>query len=292
MSWSGIALSKVGAKPLWLYRLEKDDSVAYYVRRMRRISALPVGHVVDVFHPANVFSPIDVFAQTFEPLPITNSPIRATDNSAKKQVTLTLPRTNATAQTFLGDLGIATTLATIWQGFENDVDAEYPKMFSGEVQLVKPSWTTTSLVCESNGSNLRGKALSEVIQRPCRHALYHNVGCKLTLSDHQITITATSLVANVLTASGASAYDDGYFTGGIIQYGQSMQLITAHTGSTLQVLGSVGALATDLSGGAVDVLLAPGCDRSRAGCLRFDNMLNFGGFEHLTNSPFDGRSVT
>lgn len=293
MTWATWAAALVGAKPVYLYKLEKDNEVAFYTSRSSEYSAAPATMDLSIFDFDNVFELQDVFAADFSERPIAHSSIKLTQNSAKRLVTISLPRTDAFAQKFIGDLGIAETKVSIWQGFENDTDKEFPRLFLGEVRLVKPTWATVSLVCEDSGSIIKGKGIAAVIQRPCRHALYHG-GCGLTLANWQGTGAATAMSSGVVTVTEAASEADGYYAGGIISYGGALQLITAHSGTSLTVLGAVGDLEADIgASGTQSVEIAAGCNRSMSVCDgTFSNSANFGGFKELTDSPFDGRSIT
>ncbi len=293
MSWATWAATLIGSKPVYLYKIEKDGDAAYYTSRFADYSAAPASMAIDFFEPDDFFSRIDFFAETFSKRPIAHSAIRETSNTRKKTVTLSLPRTDAMAQKFIGDLGQAETRVTIWQGFENDtVDKEFVRMFSGDVLMVKPTWGAVSLVCEDDGTQGKAKGIADVIQRPCRHALYFGK-CTLALADYQTTGAATAITGNAVTVTEASAQADGYYAGGIMAYGGALQLITAHSGTSLTLLAPVGDLAADIAAsGTQSVSIARGCNRSMADCITFSNDDNFGGFQHLTDSPFDGRSMT
>lgn len=293
MSWATWASKVFGAKPVYLYRIAKDNDVAYYTSRSTNISATPVNLEIDFFEPEDFFHPIDFFAKTFDALPITHSAIATTAKESKKLVTLKFSQSDTFAQKFIGPLGIATTSVTIWHGFENDPDGEFVRLFLGEMVLVKPTWRTIALVCEDFGSAMKDKGLSDVIQRPCRHALYHGK-CTLALADWENAGTASAMTNSVVTVAEAAGQADGYYSGGIISYDGALQLITAHSGSSLTVLGSVGDLEADIgTGGPQAVTIAPGCSRSMSVCdERFFNSANFGGFKEMTDSPFDGGSIT
>ena len=292
MTWATWAATLVGAKPVYLYQIEKDGEAAYYTSRFSTYSALPATMELDIFDFADFFAQVDFFRADFSERPIGHSAIRSSSNSAKRLVTITLPRTDAFAQKFIGELGIATTKISIWKGYENDPDQEFPRIFTGEIRLVKPTWLTVSLICEDSGLIIKGKGIADVIQRPCRHALYFGK-CTLALADWQTTGSATAMSSGIVTVTEAALEADGYYAGGIISYGGALQLITEHTGTALTVLGAVGDLESDISGsGTQSVEIAKGCNRSMTDCISFDNDDNFGGFKELTDSPFDGRSVT
>ena len=292
MSWSSWATTRVGAKPVWLYSLSKDGDTAYYTSGSKSYSAAPATMQLDIFRVSDLFSRINFFEETFLPRAISHSTIRATHNPGKKQVTFALPRSDAFAQKCLGGLGIAKTSVEVWQGFENDLVKEFPRMFRGEISIVKPSWMRIDLVCEDVSSALRNKAIAAVVQRPCRHALYHGL-CTLDVADFAEPGTAVSLSSRLLTVTEAAAQQDGYYSGGLVAYGQALQFITEHKGDKLSLLGAVGSLEADLANnGPQLVTIAPGCNRTMQVCRdRFSNSDNFGGFEFLTDSPFDGRSV-
>lgn len=280
MTFSAIAGLLSGQRPFYLY-LFRRAGVEY------RYTTLP----------ANLERTVSgVTGTTWAASAISHGRIPYSSESYRSEFPVTLPLSDEFARLFLAPVGVEVATVTVWRGFLNDPDAELVVQYKGGVLGAKPRQDgTIVLTCMSELSGLRRKGLTAVIQRPCRHALYHG-GCGLDLADYLTTAAITAMTTDglTLTVPVADAQPDGYFSAGVFQYGTSREMIAQHTGETLKLAAPVPGLtaAFAASGGALTVSIAPGCNLTRDTCLtRFDNLNNFGGFPWLTDTPFDGRSI-
>lgn len=119
-------------------------------------------------------------------------------------------------------------------------------------------------------------------QRSCDHALY-SVGygcCNVVKALFTRTGVISSISGTTVTSTVFAAEVDDWFRGGVLVVGFAKRLITSHIGSTITISRSI---ATATPG---DVLTATaGCDHLPTTCLtKFNNKLNYGGNEFLTNA--------
>ena len=280
MTFSAIASLISGQRPFYLY-LFRRAGVEY------RFTTLPSDLTRTV---------AGVTGTVWSASAISHGRIPYSAESYRSEFPITLPLFDQFARLFLAPIGIQVATVTVWRGFQNDPDSELVVQYKGGVLGAKPRENgTIILTCMSEISGLRRKGLTAVIQRPCRHALYHG-GCGLALADWQSTAALTAMTTDglTLTVGAADAQPDGYFSAGVFEYGGLREMIASHVGPTLRLASPVPGLAAAFaaSGGALTVKIAPGCNLTRGTCLnRFDNLDNFGGFPWLTDTPFDGRSI-
>lgn len=294
MSYGGILSTIFGKRPVWLYHFIKDGEERFYTSRNSDYTQSDA----DFFDQLDMFADdaINFFGRTWISTPIMQSRIRTTSAMGRAETELVMPQTNEWAQRYITDNGYEDNTVLIYHLFENDPDLELSLRFRGRVIAARPMLTRIVLVCENRFTELRRKGLAAVIQRPCRHALYHGQngrGCGAVLANFQTPGTITAYTGNNYTVAAAASQADGYYSGGILSWQGKLQFITRHSGSTLTLLGPVPGLAEAFaSSSSEDVLIAPGCDLSRATCdTRFGQLANFGGFPWADESPYDGRTL-
>lgn len=271
MVWSTFAALVSGKRPVWLYEITIDGTV-------NRITTKRGGYTYG--------------GNTYTEAALRHSNIRQTQMIGRAEMSLVFARTNALAQTIRDTLNSIETRVTIRSGDENDPDQEFVTRFDGRIVATRPNLTAIDLVCENRFTAFRRKAISAVMQRPCRYALYFG-GCGLDREDYYLDGTATAYTGETITVTEAAAQADDYYSGGLLRYNGREQMIVRHTGSTLRMIGPVDGLATEIASiGTAPVEIAPGCNRALSDCdLKFGNSINYGGFHLMTDNPFDGRNV-
>lgn len=271
MSFSAFHSLVSGKRPVWLYQITLDGSTTYYTNKAG-------GYTYS--------------AQAYTQANVAHSSIKQTPQISRAQVTLTFPRSNTVAQTARDTLDLASTSVKILYGDENDPDQEFVTWFSGRVISTKPLWPTISLICENNFTAFRRKAIGAIMQRPCRHALYYG-RCPAVLADNQTSATATDWTDPVLTVTEAASQADGFYTGGLVEYGGKFQMITKHEGTSLTLLHRMESLNDEITAsGSATVDIARGCNRTMAHCIAITgSAAPHGGFPWMSESPFDGRLI-
>lgn len=175
-------------------------------------------------------------------------------------------------------------------------ELEAPIYWIGTVGNVKPkNGAGVLMVGRASISLLKQTGLRLAWQVQCPHALYDSQ-CKVNPADWTYLYEIQSVVGNVVTLKTNGADQAaGFFTGGIVQWlvapdTYNHRQIEAHTNTLVfTIFGRGDGLAADM-----DVELLPGCSRDidENGCLRFDNVDNYGGHKYKPGkSPFDGSPV-
>lgn len=276
MTYATTLASVFGKSGIWLYEFTRDGTTTRLCSAMSNYT--------------------DGSAVTWTAAPVTHTRFRVTSALGRAETEIVFPQSYAFARTYLTDLSYSTNTLTIYHEFKSQSPEERVTKFKGRVIGTRPKFTRLTLIAENRFTENRRKGLSAVMQRPCRHALYHSkdgLGCGLNIASFEAAGSVTALSGNVATVSAASSQADGYYSGGVITWNSKRQMIVKHSGSSLTLLGSLDGLSAALaSSGSESVTIAPGCDLTRATCnSRFNNLANFGGFPWMTESPFDGRTL-
>lgn len=226
-------------------------------------------------------------APTWEPSPVSHGDIEQTGNIEKAGLDLTFPLTDTFASGFLLPTAAITTV-TVWRGHHTDVSEEHRVIWKGRALGATERGNLIVLAVESIFTSMRRTGCRARYQRTCRHALYH-VGCNLDREDFESSGTVSVIDGLVLTVAEAASEADGYYSAGIVNFGGLMGFVARHAGDQITLLTAIPGLADEVTAnGTAAVLLAPGCNLTRAHCnARFDNGLNFGGFDRMPdNNPF------
>lgn len=133
----------------------------------------------------------------------------------------------------------------------------------------------------------------------CRHTLY-NRGCGINYDDEKATVTVTGVRSADREIDIEAPFNVGsnYYTAGILRATATSDPIPilrqTQTDSTspFETTLRLSRWSSELIPSLATVIVAPGCDYSKATCVaRFDNLVNFGGFDSLESidrSPFFG----
>lgn len=279
MSYASILASARDKRPIWLYEFVRDGTTT-------RLAA-------------SVKDYLDSSAVTWTASPITHDRFRLTSGMERAETKIVFPQSNAFARTYLTDLSYSSNSVTIYHEFKNQSPEARVIKFRGRVKGVEALFTRLILVAENRFTEARRKALHSIMQHPCRHALYHQTpngyGCGVDINSYYAAGTLTAISGSVVDVSSASGQADGYYAGGVFNWSGKLQMITAHTGTQLTLLGPVDGMEAALTAAGsagLSVQIAPGCDRTRAICSsRFNNLNNHGGFPWMDESPFDGKTL-
>jgi len=296
MSYFTWLRSNFGKKAIWLYEIEYGGTTTRYVAGAQSVTAM---------------------GQVWLPSGISHNRFRRTVSNSRAETEIFLPRSDPLRDAFLLNDNLE-SIVTIYHGFAEDQQAspspwspspapspsppepQFVIKFAGRAIGTRPFLTHMFITCENEYTVLRRKALAAIMQRPCRHAVYHYVdgygGCPALLVNFQADATLLSVNGNVVEVPLADNVEDGYYTGGILEWSGSQQMIVSHTAYQLTLLGPLIGLSDALvsAGSAgVPVKIAPGCDLTRQTCNdRFDALLDHGGFPWMNGeTPFDGKTL-
>lgn len=231
---------------------------------------------------------VTVAGEVFEPLQITRTALEiGSIVDTLTTMDFNIPSDHEIAHTFCflqspGLLLVAVYRVHEGDNFETDYKVEYQGELSGAT--AQGNWAvikTASIV----QTRLSGNLNSIFYQRTCNHTLYDSM-CKAVRADHTEEAVVTKIQGQLITVNDP-VYGDGELAGGEMTNTRTgeKQGIVANTGLTV----SLGYQFFDLQVGDT-VELTQGCDHARLGhCKnRFNNVVNYGGFDHIPEkNPFE-----
>lgn len=174
-------------------------------------------------------------------------------------------------------------------------ETEYAIVWRGRVGSARWSGDETVMTSDNVFSSLRRLGLRNVAQIQCPYALY-GAGCEVNPALYELTTTVSSVGNTSVTVPALSGQAENYYAGGKITWDRNgipeSRLIrsSASAGGVLQVAGYIVGMAAGQT-----VRVYPGCDHSQGanGCAKFNNLLNYGGYPYIPNTPnpFDGGNI-
>ena len=173
-------------------------------------------------------------------------------------------------------------LVTVYRHHYGDTD--FVPLWKGRVTGCKWVGSVATITSDSVATLFKRAGLRRVYQVGCPHVLF-GAACSLDAEDWDSTESVSEVNDTVITVSGIAALGSGYFTGGMLQYGDEVRLIVVHAGDDLSLVDKI----NDLVVGA-EVTLWPGCAHTVNACAsKFDNLDNYGGLPYLPDTnPFNG----
>jgi uncharacterized phage protein (TIGR02218 family) len=227
---------------------------------------------------------------TYEPAAIGRGDMVQGDEINRQNVQIRVPFDNPVAAVFLADTPDVVVSVTIF--LVTDADDSEPTVLTywkGRVAGTRAEGQQMLLECESVYTSMRRTGARARYQVQCRHALY-GTACGVDKSGYAVAGTVSAVAADgvTLTVTGADSQDDGYFVGGMIEFGGVFRFVVGHTGTAIRLWREMPDLAA-----ASSVTLHPGCNRTLDVCNeRFNNTANYGGFPWLPNSnPFTNVNI-
>lgn len=217
----------------------------------------------------------------YVPVPIGRTSIEQSDELAKAGLTISTARDNVFVAAYTAGISGRLASVTVFRGHAGD--GEFVVMWKGRVISLVFEGAQARIGCESLFTALRRQGLRARYQALCRHALY-SAGCGVSSAHYQVTGTVLGISGSTVTLAAAGGYAAGWFVGGFVRHGDYIyRSIEGHAGSAVALDRPIPGLAVG------DTLrLFPGCDHTSEHCrVRFDNLVNYGGFEFIPGTnPF------
>jgi uncharacterized phage protein (TIGR02218 family) len=261
--------SAESGQPIYLYVLTNDLGTYRYTSRE-----------TEVVYDTN----------TYVPETISHGSISNSGDMTKDRLDINFPITNDSARDLMIGNSEQPSSITVLRGHSTDDDFQFIVYWKGRVVNVVANNATVKMECESIFTSLRRYGLRARYQKTCRHNLYSE-GCGVDKEDFKVEGEVSALNDLVLTIAEAEDFDDGYFTGGYINFNGVTRRIVAHQEDQVTIARALEALKDATLPAAID--LYPGCDKLRTTCNnKFDNLPNFGGFPWIPiRNPFGGSSI-
>lgn len=228
--------------------------------------------------------------ETYVPTKISRNDIEARNELARANIDIQVPLTNEAALNWLADNGEQIVTLTI---FERDRAGVITVAWKGRLAAVIPGMNSIQLKMESIFTSLRRTGLRARYQSSCRHALYGR-GCELDPEAFGSALECTVIEGTVITVPDASLQPSGYYAGGMLKAPDgTLGFVIEHSGDTITLQRRIFALESVAGDLPFDVTLYPGCAHNRTDCAeRFDNILNYGGFDFIpVKNPMGGGSI-
>lgn len=224
--------------------------------------------------------------ETFLPRTIGRGSMVSSSEMSKASLEVSLLISDPLAEKWLANVLDRNIYLTLYKTQDNGVT--FTVEWKGRMSGMLTSGQYLKLAFDSNFAKLKRAGLRKRFQRSCPYALY-GVGCGLNPTDFRVAGVITIKVDLTLTIPEAGAFDDHYFSGGMIEdSGGRLRAITSHVGTSITISRTLNGLEDSNS-----VYLFPGCDRSLTTChVKFSNSRKFGGCPYIpTKNPFSGISV-
>ena len=223
---------------------------------------------------------VTVASNLYSAQPILRGNVEQGSELNRSGLTLTVRRDNAVADQYRISPPSDLIALTVQQYHFSD--AELIVVWSGRIISVSFAEATAEIHLEPIYNAVRRIGLRRIYQKQCPHVLY-GAQCGVNKDTLKLATTVSALSGLTVTATGLSAFADGYWEGGYIEWLVSAgiyerRFILNHTGSTIDLDTIPQGLAVST---AINVY--PGCDHSTGagGCARFSNILNFGGMPYI-----------
>lgn len=224
---------------------------------------------------------------TYTPLAIARDELDMNQEAKSGSLKLTLPRTHPIVALFMAYLPAAPVSLVIYAGHDDDTDAETLVAWRGKISQAR-----FIEACELTGVSEQ-YLLSQRIpiiqfQPQCPWILY-GPGCGLDKAAFAVTGTVSALSTDGMTATitGFNVKPNAWLNAGWIEYGSQRRFILSHVGNVVTLIAGAAGLTVGAS-----VVAYAGCMRNKTDCnTKFNNYVNFMGFEHLPErNPFDSLS--
>lgn len=132
---------------------------------------------------------------------------------------------------------------------------------------------------------LQGELPNVYYQTPCNHTLYSS-RCGIAGATHSFAGTVQAVLGTAITLTGTPTTADNLAAGEIVNdRNGERRMVLSNTGNAIEI----GYAFVDLIVGDT-VTLYKGCNHSFETCrVKFDNVINFGGFPYIpADNPFAG----
>ncbi|APZ81847.1 virion structural protein [Erythrobacter phage vB_EliS_R6L] len=230
-------------------------------------------------------------AEIYLPVPMGRTGTEQKNSLARANLDIRIPITHRLAEALMTTLYDQVVTLTLFVNDDGDISTQW----KGRLATVEPEKANLKLSFDSIFTSLRRPGLRARFQRSCRHALYFR-GCNLDKDDFATAATLSAIAGTTLTVPAAAGQADGYFLGGMVAAANgALAYVTGHVGDQITVQRMPYPLIKQFEqdGVGTAITLYPGCDHRRATCkAKFDNLLNYGGFDWIPQkNPMGGSSI-
>jgi uncharacterized phage protein (TIGR02218 family) len=261
----------------------------------RPIELMRVCFLTNVWCYTTSETPIVFDGDTFLPLPIKHGEIDLSSDTAKSQVTISVPEDCLIGELFRVQAPPGVVTVTL---FSKHVDEDVDVKVLWKGRIVNSDWVQPwlNLTSESIISSLQRVGLRRKYCIPCPHVLYQ-IGsgmCNVDRAAFKVDGVVGTISGTTISSAGFVVADDDLFAGGYAEwinadtgYAEKMMIKTSDHSGTIVVTSQPRGLVAGMT-----MSVYPGCDHTQAACARFNNSLNYGGMPFIPlKNPFDGATL-
>jgi hypothetical protein len=213
------------------------------------------------------FSP-HLFSETWEgtlytATAVSRSSLNLSGNLAKSQITFTFPNTTEFAKRRVFDLP--------GEGWDVRIYEDKVLLWSGRVIGATLAGTKINIVTDSGEKASSRNPTGARFALHCWKNLYSTT-CG-AIKENFLTTLAVTVSGTTVTLPGVQ--DLNKFAGGVMEKAGESRRIIRNSGTTLEISTPFVSSAS----GSAD--LYPGCALTSVDCTKFNNLVNFGGFEYI-----------
>jgi uncharacterized phage protein (TIGR02218 family) len=206
---------------------------------------------------------------SYTPEIISTDKINITGDIFKASVKLSIPLSNALVVTIMTNYSPNITTLKIYRDLE--------LFWAGRVVGAGIQKANAILQCESIYSSIKRVGVKSTFERICRYAVYSE-SCGVDKEDYHEHGIVTVIDGSEITITGV-ALNDAMYRMGILFSGTEYVTIKTKVGDVFSLMKSVSLTLGQ------QVKLYAGCEHNMADChLKFDNLINFGGFPWIPSS--------
>jgi len=204
---------------------------------------------------------------------IKRNSIKPSSQGGASSATITVDKDNAVAALFKGSPPSRKVKVEIIRLHDQDHSA-YDKVFVGEI--TQGAFQDSECELTVTLENWLSRKLPNFMRQFfCCNILY-DASCRLNKEDYKKEIYIDGVVGLTVTSSDLAQYEENYFAGGLLYYGDDIRMISSNTGTTLKMRYP---FPTTPMG---TVSIYPGCNGLFRTCaVRFGNTLNFTGCPYV-----------
>lgn len=223
--------------------------------------------------------PITLQSGVYRVTAIDHAEVKASGTLDNTKLEVRCPFDSPLTRIFLSYPPDRTTTLTIRQGDMNDLEGEFPVIWSGRILAFSVDNIEARFDCEPIGTAVRRPGLRRNFQYGCPHVLY-GPQCKANRAARTVTSRAFSITGSAIELPGGwhGPFDTVKFNGGLAEWQVPAGSLITRT--ILQVNGNtliLGGLPTGLTT-SLDIRLSVGCNHQLSDCRNLHhNTPNYGG---------------
>lgn len=223
----------------------------------------------------------------YAPEPISRGALDFSQEDEAGALVVTVGRTNAVAQLFVGYPPPGPVTLTIYQKHRND--AEILVAFEGEVASAEYVAAEARLACVPASHFLTRRIPAVLFQSQCNRCLYSDA-CGVDRGDFGDEAEITAVIGATIESAIFDTRDDGWYVSGYVERANGdRRFIVGHVGEVIALRSPFPDLEVSET-----VMAYAGCDRTEAACgvAKFDNLLNHLGWPRIpSRNPYGGGSL-